>query len=90
MDNTRDSSGRLGDLSRDPRNRCGEPLTPAAGVPFAGSLQHPRPGTSERVATSSSRPDGGVAVTLAAGQASASRLRPSGSLAERPTPTLRS
>ena len=57
--------------AREPVQRSTEPLwrapPPAEGVPFAGSLQHPRPGTNERVATSSSRPDGGVAVTLAAG-----------------------
>ena len=76
MDSGRDSSGRLVNLSRDARNRCGWLLTPTEGVPFACPRQHPRPETSERVATRSSRPARRVAVALAADRAFAAPAIP--------------
>ena len=44
---------------------------------------------NDRGAATTMRPDEGAAVTPAAGRAPASRSRPSGSRADRPTPTLR-
>ena len=62
---------------------------PRASHPTARSNSpDPEPASGElRVALART---GGVAVTLAAGQASALRLRSSGSCTDRPTPTLRS